>query len=196
MRFLVAPLIGMLAMSTASATAKTIIEFAPWTESTPTVRVLYDIAPYADSVSELWTYNNPAGAGPPPPISLAGFGTVLSSDRYRTSFAPAGEIVFDLSSVYSKVSLHFADGSHRTLTPAQLSRGELLANGNQISTLVDGSVRYSTTGGPQLVGATFRRPIAAIAVPEPASWALMIGGLGVVGLALRRHARRTAAAIA
>ena len=30
-------------------------------------------------------------------------------------------------------------------------------------------------------------------VPEPASWALMISGFGLVGVALRRRARKTAA---
>ncbi len=34
------------------------------------------------------------------------------------------------------------------------------------------------------------------AVPEPASWALMIGGLGLTGAALRRRARKTTVAFA
>ena len=34
------------------------------------------------------------------------------------------------------------------------------------------------------------------AVPEPASWALMIGGFGIVGAAMRRRAATTTAAIA
>ena len=48
------------------------------------------------------------------------------------------------------------------------------------------------TGGLQCVSActaTFG-PVAAGAVPEPASWALMILGFGGLGAALRRHRGR------
>ncbi|THD57392.1 MAG: PEP-CTERM sorting domain-containing protein [Phenylobacterium sp.] len=49
--------------------------------------------------------------------------------------------------------------------------------------------------GGDVVTATFdwqNDPFNAAAVPEPASWALMIGGLGMAGATLRRR-RATAA---
>ena len=46
-------------------------------------------------------------------------------------------------------------------------------------------VTYNFTGGPS-ADFNFR----AGAVPEPASWAMMIGGLGVVGAGMRRRARK------
>jgi hypothetical protein len=36
--------------------------------------------------------------------------------------------------------------------------------------------------------------LPAAAVPEPASWALMVGGFGLVGVVARRRAARAAAA--
>ena len=53
------------------------------------------------------------------------------------------------------------------------------------------NVKFSFTGGPSH---NFDFAVAGGAVPEPASWALMIGGFGLVGATLRR--RRTAAATA
>ena len=47
--------------------------------------------------------------------------------------------------------------------------------------------RIGGLAGPQIIGLT------ATAVPEPASWALMIGGFGVVGGSLRRRRREAVA---
>jgi len=44
--------------------------------------------------------------------------------------------------------------------------------------------QYSLTG-----------PTPTPAVPEPATWAMMIGGFGMIGVAMRRRARRAAYAI-
>lgn len=47
---------------------------------------------------------------------------------------------------------------------------------------------YAYVGGKALLttGVTFT-PVATGAVPEPAAWALMVGGFGVVGVASRRR---------
>ena len=56
----------------------------------------------------------------------------------------------------------------------------------------DGTITYSTAFNV-VYDATFSATIEAAAVPEPASWAMMIGGFGLVGGAVRRRqAVRTA----
>lgn len=39
-------------------------------------------------------------------------------------------------------------------------------------------------------GAAITGPLAAPAVPEPATWAMMLGGFGAIGVALRRRRRK------
>jgi len=61
------------------------------------------------------------------------------------------------------------------------------SNGNALYTIDLGTAAATslgTIGGASLIGLT-----AAAGVPEPASWAMMIGGFGLMGGALRRHAR-------
>jgi hypothetical protein len=48
------------------------------------------------------------------------------------------------------------------------------------------NIRYSNAFNV-VYDATFSATIAASAVPEPASWAMMIGGFGLIGAALRRR---------
>ena len=49
--------------------------------------------------------------------------------------------------------------------------------------------------GPVLSGIVLTTPDAAPAVPEPASWALMLGGFGLVGMGMRRQPGRAVQAI-
>ncbi len=54
-------------------------------------------------------------------------------------------------------------------------------------------------GGDPVQPLTYRVTIsdsAAVAVPEPATWAMMIGGIGMTGAAFRRRPRRSRAALA
>lgn len=65
----------------------------------------------------------------------------------------------------------------RTLTAAASSAGSLRV---QIETL------YAYQGAPGLDNVSL---VAAAGVPEPASWAMMLGGFGAIGAAMRRRRR-------
>lgn len=64
----------------------------------------------------------------------------------------------------------------------------ICGNGSETYIQVNGLPDYTLATGNQQIA-------AADAVPEPAAWALMIGGFGIVGGALRIRRRRLALAI-
>lgn len=85
------------------------------------------------------------------------------------------------------------DNAGSTLTVTGVSFGIGSGWNGTFAGAVD-NVAYSFTGGPS---ANFNFEVAqgAAAVPEPASWAMMIGGFGIVGGSLRRR-RKPAVAFA
>ena len=74
------------------------------------------------------------------------------------------------------------------------------ADGNQLEASTNRQVTFSTNGGtPAIYGIRFASTQPAFevdnvsfggAVPEPATWAMMIGGIGVSGGAMRRRRHR------
>ena len=83
----------------------------------------------------------------------------------------------------------------RTYTGSELS-DPAAANGNQTSAQTNRLVTFNATGNEQLTGLRFTSTVNSLefdnvrftaAVPEPATWAMMILGFGVVGYAMRRR---------
>ena len=68
------------------------------------------------------------------------------------------------------------------------------AAGSAVNLFVTTDTRYRVNAGGLSTGFVTASASAAIAaVPEPATWAMMIGGFGVIGAAARRRRRVTAA---
>lgn len=107
---------------------------------------------------------------------------------------------------FNEVVLNFLTGPSRTLTGLEVITGNPLdsglpGNGNQFSTATNGRVFYDTQGLDSIVsfslisrGTAFEIDNISTAVPEPATWGMMILAAGMAGTALRRRRNRGAMA--
>jgi hypothetical protein len=126
------------------------------------------------------------------------FGAVLTNGSYTASFGPTNAFSFVLGSIdnYNALRLRYEDGSTQIYSGGQIINDLSFPSGDQISGQTNGVVTYSVTSGPRLTGATFTSSgnsfefdNLAIAVPEPATWMMILGGFGFVGVAVRRRKR-------
>lgn len=102
---------------------------------------------------------------------------------------------------YNRVVLKFLTGPDVILDGAGIIAGAI-ANGNQVLPQTNGRVFYDTQGLNSIVGFqltsfgrnAFEIDNVSIAVPEPATWGMMILTAGIAGTALRRRRNRSAMA--
>lgn len=131
--------------------------------------------------------------------STGNYGAVNTGGSYTFNFAPTNIFSFVLGSLdtYNSLTLRYADGTSTTLTGGAIVNDTSLDNpGNRTLAETNGVVTYRVTSGALLSGATFGSTYnsfefdnLAVAVPEPAAWAMMIVGFALVGGALRRRSR-------
>ena len=134
------------------------------------------------------------------PGSLAPFGaSVTLRVRSDVGGMPAGTNLFELNSTLSYVSgSGVATLAGASFTPFNLAAGTYWLGLSGTSQELDWSSftglpndgwqlgGESVQGRPVIGGLAFRVLGTHDAVPEPASWALMLGGFGLVGSAMRR----------
>ncbi|PZQ61810.1 MAG: hypothetical protein DI544_04100 [Sphingomonas taxi] len=122
-----------------------------------------------------------------------GSGTISFSDNYEFTVPTTGTVgasiislSFDKLLTLTKVTLN---GTLLTISPSaggiiySATGPTQLSSTNPQKLLVEGTLAPSTTGASTYTGNIAFRS----AVPEPATWALMILGFGVVGYAMRRR---------
>jgi len=189
--------------------AATLINFAGWSGALPQGTVVIEdfedeslgtaLGPRAFLYSK-----NVGGESARPAFGSTGrFAAVWTGGSYSKDFAPTRLFAFALGSLdtYNRLTLRYEDASTLVLSGGQIINGLSFPNGNQISGLTNGVVSYKVTSGPRMTGATFSSSgnsfefdnLATAPVPEPETWAMMIGGLGLVGFGLRRRKREAAA---
>ena len=96
--------------------------------------------------------------------------------------------LFGSDNLYYVTGLSFVDGS---------GLGFRTAAGNQVNLFYQDSASSYRVNTLNPFGSTFVSAASTPAVPEPATWAMMIAGFGAIGVALRRRpsaVRRTAPA--
>ena len=203
----VALIAGLLAaMSAVPAFAVTTVSFAGGSGALPAnVTTIQDFealaggTPGAAIGPNAFVYDNSVGGASARPAfgSSGNFATVLTNGSYTISFGATDVFAFVLGSLdtYNGLTLKYEDGSSQLYAGGQIINDLSFPSGNQISGETNGVVAYRVTSGPRLTGAVFTSSansfefdnLSVAAVPEPATWALMIGGFGMVGGAMRRR---------
>ncbi|QKR98683.1 PEP-CTERM sorting domain-containing protein [Sphingomonas sp. CL5.1] len=148
-----------------------------------------------------YALNSNSGNGAAPAFGSSGnYASVLGGGSYTVNFGATSVFSFVLGSLdtYNTLVLHLQGAPDVTYNGGEIvGYPGLFDSGNQSIPQTNGVVSYNANGGPLIVGATFSSSANSMefdnlarAVPEPATWALMILGFGVVGGMMRR--RRTA----
>lgn len=170
-----------------------LIKLRPWLVEVPSGTPLPSSVPY--SVNGTWTLDTRFTGSPTINIALTG-----NSSAAVSSMAPAtnrgsfyvtatGEGSFDLNTSF------FVDRAHFEFDGADL--GYFGAADTTFTALPSARFSRNSLGcfGEDVCGSTFYRltyeytPAIAAGVPEPATWATIIGGFGLIGGAMRRRRR-------
>jgi hypothetical protein len=160
--------------------------------------------------SYLLTTNHDSNGAPPANsvpfdtnyLSVLGGGGV-SIDFSALTSSTVKSFEFDWGSIdsFNTLVIHGSTGD-TTIIPGSLSFPND-ANGNQVAPGTNGLFMVNGDAGETFTGMTLTSGqnsfevdnLAVAGVPEPATWAMMILGLGAMGMALRNR-RRTASALA
>lgn len=137
--------------------------------------------------------------------STGNFGAVQTGGSYAVNFAPTSLFSFIVGSLdtYNSLTLLYEGGASQQYQGGQIINDLVFPSGDQISGQSNGVVTYRVTSGPRLIGAVFNSSgnsfefdnLSTAAVPEPAAWALLIGGFALTGATLRRRGRAVRALI-
>ncbi len=145
-----------------------------------------------------FTYTNTGlDAARPAFGSTGNYAAVNTGGTFVFDFAASKLFSFVIGSIdtYNSLTLRYADGTSTVLTGGAIVGDPSLDNpGNRTIAETNGVVTYRVTSGSLLTGATFNSTYnafefdnLAVAVPEPAAWAMMIFGFALVGGSLRRR---------
>lgn len=200
-----------LAASSSAAFALPGVSFAGGSGTLPTGTVIIeDFESFApgDSIGvNAFAFDTNNGLGAIPAYGSTGnYAAVATGGIYSLTFAPTSVLAFVLGSLdtYNTLTLFFADATSQSYFGGQIINDLSFPSGDQISGQTNGVVTYSTGAGPKIVGAAYQSSgvsfefdniSVASAVPEPATWAMMLVGIGAIGGMLRAR-RKTNVAFA
>jgi len=151
----------------------------------------------------------PVGDHPGSSLSVPGdltpYLAVYGGGIANINFSGVGDVrsfSFDYSTVdtYNTLTIHYDNGPDTVFTgtqilnglPTAVTSGSIIVNGD--GRIITGLSLATTSNAFEVDNLAFSATIAD-GVPEPASWAMMLGGFGAIGGALRSR-RRTRIALA
>jgi hypothetical protein len=143
-------------------------------------------------------YGFPTGDHPGSSLTVPGnltpYLAVYGGGVANINFTGVGDVrsfSFDYSTVdtYNTLTIHYATGADTVYTgtqilnglPTAVTNGSITVNGD--GRIITGLSLSTTSNAFEVDNLSFSAGLAA--VPEPASWALMLGGFGVIGGAMR-----------
>ncbi len=137
-----------------------------------------------------------SGIAAPPPGTTSNYAAVLGGGKIVLTTPQISRLSLYMGSPdsYNNIRFNFLGGGHEDLTGTQLAAGAF--NGDQS---VGRRMTYDF-GGQRVTSVEFTSGsnsfefdnIATSAVPEPATWAMMIMGFGLAGSAMRQSRRKSA----
>lgn len=169
--------------------------------------LIYDFDTVSPAAGALTGDYDIATAPGTPGVSAAPSGTTAGTHYLTVPIASSsGSATLDLGGefqdvsfywgsvdTYNTVTLYQADGSHTTITGSMIGFG-VDPSGNQTNNNSNVRVNFTALGrGITSIGfdstqyAFETDTFAGTAVPEPATWAMMVGGFGLLGFAARRR---------
>lgn len=140
-----------------------------------------------------------SGVAAPPPGTTTNYASVLGGGKIVLTTPQISRLSFYMGSpdAYNQVRFNYAGGGFDILDGTALAGGAFNGDqsvGRRMSYDFNGqkvtSVEFTSTGN------SFEFDNLASAVPEPATWAMLIAGFMGVGAVLRRHRRRGVVAFA
>lgn len=145
---------------------------------------LSNFFPASNDGSDVWLATNNSGDT----ITLSGFSGAASAVG---GFFFRSDVLGNSSASPATINIRVSDSLGATLTQAQVNPGltsfvGFVSNGSISSVQVFVGTQGTGTAG---VWPTINNLNAALAVPEPQSWALMFAGLGLVGWQVLRRSR-------
>lgn len=172
-----------------------------------------DLTGLSNVTGTVITQSGSNSSGAQPAYATFGSSSYLSvlggaSATYSLASLLPSAIQFDWGSLdsYNTLTVTTTGGGSFVYVPgAQNFPGSEGSNGNQVLTNTNGRFTFAAASGQRITGLNFASSQNSFevdnlavsgAVPEPATWAMMIGGFGAVGFAMRRRKARTGFAFA
>lgn len=195
---------GALVSASAGANAATFVFLPGQGDVLASENVVFDFNnPANDSLVTGNNFRFLTGSSGEGALPAAGDGSrylsVLGGGNATIAFGGNGATGFslDIGSVdaVNVLTLNFVGGTTQVFTGSDLVANP---NGNQQADATNGRFRFSLAAGdPRIASLTFASGansfevdrLAVAGIPEPATWAMMIGGFGVIGAAARRRSR-------
>ena len=195
---------GAAVMSATSANAGVSINFSNGTGGLTVGETLFasfDSGPssYGGVTGSLYSILTGSGsAGADPAVGTMGdpYLSVLGGGFASFTFAGLTQLGFDYGSAdaYNTFQLFFSDGTNQTLTGTDIISAA--ADGDQSAPRTNGRVTFTAAANQLITGLRLSSTTNSLetdnygiisAVPEPATWGLMIFGIAGIGGAMRRR---------